>query len=205
MKSPGRIPFLAFAVCAAFGIAAQKTALAEREKSRNGKSATETKKPQYGSWGFDRKGADLKTKPGDDFFRFANGAWLDRVQIPGDKPAYSLRLAMTDLTEERLHELMEGVAAKAEHNPATIEGKIGAFYKSFMNEAGVEKAGASPVKEKLAELSATKDRNAFAAQMGRQNADLEGTIFNIGIDVDVKNPSRYVLYVGQGGLGLPDR
>ncbi|MEY2549750.1 MAG: putative endopeptidase, partial [Verrucomicrobiota bacterium] len=58
-------------------------------------------KPQYGAWGFDTEGADLKTKPGDDFFRYANGAWLDRVQIPADKSAYSLRLAMTDLTEQR--------------------------------------------------------------------------------------------------------
>ena len=55
-------------------------------------------KPQYGVWGFDTDGADLKTKPGDDFFRYANGAWLDRVQIPPDKPGYSLRLAMSDLT-----------------------------------------------------------------------------------------------------------
>jgi len=66
-----------------------------------------TGKPQYGAWGFDTDGADLKTKPGDDFFRYANGTWLDRVQIPADKPGYSLRLAMTDLTEQRLHDLME--------------------------------------------------------------------------------------------------
>ena len=100
-------------------------------------------KPQYGAWGFDIEGADLKTKPGDDFFRYANGAWLDRVQIPADKPAYSLRLAMTDLTEQRLHDLMEETAKKAESKPATIEGKVGAFYKSFMDEASVEKNGAS--------------------------------------------------------------
>src|ERR1700733_6184616 len=76
-------------------------------------------KPQYGAWGFDTEGADLKTKPGDDFFRYANGAWLDRVQIPADKPAYSLRLAMSDLTEQRLHDIMEEAAKKKETTPAT--------------------------------------------------------------------------------------
>src|SRR6478609_10748026 len=69
-------------------------------------------KPQYGSWGFDAAGADLSTKPGDNFFRYANGTWIDKTQIPADKPAYSLRLAMTDLTEQRLHEMMETLAAK---------------------------------------------------------------------------------------------
>src|SRR6476646_5795068 len=95
-------------------------------------------KPQYGAWGFDTDGADLKTKPGDDFFRYANGAWLDRVQIPADKPGYSLRLAMTDLTEQRLHDLMEELAKTVEAKPTTIEGKVGAFYKSFMDEGRIE-------------------------------------------------------------------
>ena len=52
------------------------------------------------------------TKPGADFFRYANGTWLDKTQIPPDKPAYSLRLAMTDLTEQRLHELMESFSTE---------------------------------------------------------------------------------------------
>src|SRR5438270_6936829 len=138
-------------------------------------------KPQYGSWGFDAAGADLKAKPGDDFFRYANGAWLDRVQIPGDKAAYSLRLAMTDLTEQRLHDLMEETAKKAESKPATIEGKVGAFYKSFMDEARIEKAGASSLKDKLAEIQSAKTREALAALMGRQNADFHGGIFGIFI------------------------
>ncbi|MDQ6623022.1 MAG: M13 family metallopeptidase, partial [Verrucomicrobiota bacterium] len=119
--------------------------------------------------------------------------------------AYSLRLAMSDTTEQRLHELMEAAAKTAEHAPATVEGKVGAFYKSFMDEARVEKAGVSPLKDKLAEISATKDRTALGAAMGRQNADLEGTIFGAGIDVDVAEPSRYTIYLGQAGLGLPDR
>jgi putative endopeptidase len=174
---------------------------AER-KEKPGPTGT---KPQYGKWGFDIEGADRKTKPGDDFFRFANGAWIDRVQIPADKPAYSLRLAMTDLTEQRLHEIMEDAAKKAERVPTSIEGKVGAFYRSFMDEARVEKAYATPLKEKLEAIRATTDRTLLAAQMGRTNADMEGTIFALGVDVDVAEPSRYTVYLAQAGLGLPDR
>jgi putative endopeptidase len=145
-------------------------------------------KPQYGAWGFDTEGADLKTKPGDDFFRYANGTWLDRTEIPGDKPGYSLRLAMTDLTEQRLHDLMEETAKKAEPKPTTIEGKVGAFYKSFMDETQVEKAGASGLREILAEIRAAKTREALAALMGRQNSDVHGGIFGVSVDVDIKEP-----------------
>src|SRR6476619_5942550 len=91
-------------------------------------------KPQYGAWGFDLAGADTATKPGDDFFRFANGTWIDKRQIPQAKPAYSLRLAMTDLTEQRLHEMMESFATKVKGDPTTLEEKVGAFYHSFMDE-----------------------------------------------------------------------
>src|ERR1700704_5206045 len=182
-----------------------RTALLILVLSFTGALAEPAGKPQYGTWGFDTEGADLKAKPGDDFFRYANGAWLDRVQIPADKPAYSLRLAMTDLTEQRLHDLMEENAKKDEAKPATIEGKVGAFYKSFMDEPRIEKAGASSLKKKLAEIQSAKTREALAAMMGRQNSDFHGGIFGIFIDVDIKDPKHYAVYLGQAGLGLPDR
>ena len=111
--------------------------------------------PQFGKWGFDNKGADLKTKPGDDFFRYANGAWLDRVKIPADKPGYSLRLTMSDKVEQRLHDLIEAATKKSE-DTVTIEGKVGAFYKSFMDEKRIEKAGASPLKDKMQQIRPQK-------------------------------------------------
>src|SRR6202023_304713 len=74
---------------------------------------------KYGTWGFDLAGMDAATKPGDDFFRYANGTWLDKTQIPPDKPAYSMRIIMTDFTEQRLREMLEGGGAKLPENPST--------------------------------------------------------------------------------------
>src|SRR6186997_1836085 len=100
-------------------------------------------KPQYGAWGFDLAGADRETKPGNDFFRFANGKWIDQTQIPPDKPAYSLRLAISDKTEQQLRELLESLGSQPSENETTSLGqKAGAFYRSFMDEAAVEKLGA---------------------------------------------------------------
>jgi len=162
-------------------------------------------KPQYGAWGYDSAGIDKNTKPGDDFFRYANGAWLDKAQIPADKPAVSLRLAMTDRTEGRLHDMMEAAAKTASHQPADLSGKMGAFYKAFMDEGRVETLGAKPLDPLLADVRAAKSRDALAALMGRTNSDFEGSLFNLFIDVDLKDPKKYALYLSQSGLGLPDR
>ncbi|HEY5048347.1 MAG TPA: M13 family metallopeptidase [Rhizomicrobium sp.] len=162
-------------------------------------------RPQYGDWGFDTAGADFKTKPGDDFFRYANGAWLDRTQIPADKPGYSLRLAMTDTVEARLHALMENAGAKAAHEPSDLSGKVGAFYKAFMDEQRIEALGARPIAPELAAVRAAGSRSAFARLMGQGTVDFEPAIFNLSTDVDLKDPKRYAVYISQGGLGLPDR
>src|SRR5256714_13288474 len=99
-------------------------------------------KLKYGTWGFDLAGMDTKTKPGNDFFRYANGTWIDKTQIPPDKPGYSLRLIMTDLTEQRLKDLLEAAGSNSTENPSTLEQKAGAFYHSFMDESRVEQLGA---------------------------------------------------------------
>ena len=167
--------------------------------------AAESAKPQYGAWGFDLSGEDKATKPGDDFFRFANGAWLDAKQIPPDKPAVSLRLEMTDRVEGRVHDVLEKAAASTSHEPTTVEGKTGAFYKAFMDEAAAEKLGAKPIEPALAEVRAAKSRDALTALMGRNNVGFEGSLFYSFIDVDLKDPHKYAVYYSQGGLGLPDR
>src|SRR5438477_3624424 len=162
-------------------------------------------KPQYGNWGFDSSGADTSTKPGDDFFRYANGTWIDKTQIPPDKPAYSLRIAMTDRTEQRLHDMMEARSGEPNDSPASLEDKVGAFYHSFMDEARVEQLGAKAIEPELNELKNAKTRDDFAALMGRTTTDLEFSLFNVVIDADLKDPKHYAFYITQAGIGLPDR
>jgi len=160
---------------------------------------------KYGDWGFDLTGRDLKTKAGDDFFRYANGAWLDRTPIPGDKPGISLRILESDLAEARLHTIMEDSAKSAGHAPTTLEGKVGAFYKAFMDEGRIEALGARPIAPQLAAIRAATTRDQLGALMGRNNRDFYPSAFAFGPDVDSKDIAHYVVYLGQAGLGLPDR
>ncbi|WP_158884405.1 M13 family metallopeptidase [Rhodanobacter sp. L36] len=166
---------------------------------------TTSNAPQYGRWGFDSAGADMQGKPGDNFFRYANGRWLDRTAIPADKPAVSLRLLMTDRTEQRLHTIVEDAAKHAGKSPATLQDKVGAFYASFMDSARVDALGAKAIAPELADVRGATTRDALAGLMGRTTTDFEGALFNAFIDVDLKDPKHYAVYIVQAGLGLPDR
>src|SRR5581483_5634224 len=161
---------------------------------------------KYGAWGFDLAGMDRSARPGDDFFRYANGAWLDRTPIPSDKPGVSLRLYESDMTEARQHALLEA-AAKAVTTPApqTLQGKVGAFYKAFMDEGRIEALGAKPIAPELAAIRAAKTRAALGALMGQHVRAFYNAPFGVGIDVDTKDVAHYAIYLGQSGLGLPDR
>jgi putative endopeptidase len=162
-------------------------------------------KPLYGAWGFDLTNIDKATKPGDDFFRYANGHWVDTHQIPADKPTASLRYDMSDRIEARLHDMMETGAKNVAHQPSDLAGKAAAFYKAFMDEKRVDALGAKPIAPELDAIRAAKTREQLASLMGKTNADFYPTLFNINIDIDLKNPNRYAVLAGQGGLGLPDR
>jgi putative endopeptidase len=172
---------------------------------RDAETITNEVKPLYGVWGLDTAGQDTSATIGNDFFRYTNGSWLDKTPIPSDKPGISLRLLMTDRTEARLQEIMQSASAKATYEPADLDGKVGAFYKAFMDENRVEQLGASPISAELDQVRSAKTAKDIAALMGHSANDFEIPLFGFYIDVDLKDPAHYAFYLSQGGLGLPDR
>ena len=162
-------------------------------------------KPLYGPWGLDLAAMDTAIRPGDDFNRYASGAWLARTHIPDDKSVFALRSEMSDRIESRLHGMLERAAAAAPPRPVTLADKIGAFYKAFLDTGRIEKLGMEPIRQELDAVRAAPDREALAALMGRTNKDFEGSLFTLTEDIDLKDVGEYAIYIGQGGLGLPDR
>ncbi|HWA63612.1 MAG TPA: M13-type metalloendopeptidase [Caulobacteraceae bacterium] len=157
----------------------------------------------FGAWGFDTAGRDTSVSPGSDFFNYANGGYMKSLVIPPDRSRYGTFDALSALSEERVHAVMEAAAA----NPGATgdEARVAAFYKAFMDEARVEALDAKPIEGDLAAIRAANSREALAALMGKVNEGFQSSIFNAGIDVDAKAPDRYAVYLDQGGLGLPDR
>ncbi|HEX8232406.1 MAG TPA: M13 family metallopeptidase [Caulobacteraceae bacterium] len=161
-------------------------------------------KAQLGPWGFDLGGMDPSVKPGDDFFMYAGGRYQRALKIPADRPGWSLRLAAAQQTESDIHDILEQAAAKDGQSPG-VEAKVGAFYASFMDEARIEALGAKPLEPTLQAIRAASSRDELARLMGSGNKTFYGSLFNLNVNVDVKQVDRYAAYISQGGLGLPDR
>ena len=160
---------------------------------------------EYGPWGFDLTGMHRSTKPGDDFFRYANGAWYDRTLIPPDRDSNGIDRTLSDVVELRIRDILERGEAGVEAGARADAAKISAFYAAFMNEARAETLDAQPIKPFIQQLRAAVSRDDLAGLMGAAPGTFFNSIFSIGIDVDAKAPDKYVVSIGQGGLGLPDR
>jgi putative endopeptidase len=162
-------------------------------------------KPQFGTWGFDETGQDKSIKPGESFFRFANGVWLDRTLIPSDMVSVWMDTPADDLIESRLRDILGQGSLNAGHQPNNLEGKAGAFYKSFMDEVHVENLGPNPIKPELTAVRQAHSVDEIAGITGRSVLDFDSAFFKTWQDIDLRNPRHYAVYVGQDGLGMPDR
>jgi putative endopeptidase len=158
--------------------------------------ASEPAAARFGSWGVDLTSRDLKTNPGDDFERFASGAWMDRTEIPADKSTNSIGSENTDRNQERLQSIVTG---------SPKDSQIGALYASYMDEARLEQLDAAPLKPDLDRVNAIKTKAEFADFMAASLGDFGQTLFGPGIGPDPVNPAMNTLYLGTSGLGLPDR
>jgi putative endopeptidase len=156
-----------------------------------------------GLWGFDLAGRDLSVKPGANFFDYANGSWAKNTAIPADRSQYGMFHAIADQAELQSRVILEEAAAGKVSDPDAA--KLGAAYRSFLDEARVEQLGAKPLQPQLARVRAAKTHADIAALMGEANEGPAATLFGFYVGDDAKNPEIYSLYLSQSGLGLPDR
>ena len=161
--------------------------------------------PFFPPFGYDLTAFDKSVKPGDDFFQYANGSYLARTQIPVDRPIASRRYDMSDRTEAQLMRILREASVTAPIEPTDVKGKVGAFYAAYMDQASIDALGARALAPELDAIRAAPDLGALAKLMGASNASLYASPFALTIDTDLKNPEAYALYLGQAGLGLPDR
>ncbi|MBT2189246.1 M13 family metallopeptidase [Sphingobium nicotianae] len=152
--------------------------------------------PRYGSWGVDLSARDTRVSPGDDFDDFVNGSWRNRTVIPVDKTSMDGFTDIYDLTLEQKKYVIASQGAQTQ---------IGGLYKSFMDEPAVEKAGDTALRRTLAQIRAIPDKTAFARHMGATAGGFGRAIIDGEVGPDPADPNTNILWLGQGGLGLPDR
>jgi putative endopeptidase len=154
--------------------------------------------------GIDRTGMDLSVKPYEDFYQYANGKWLAEATIPPDKAAIAMFTLLQDRNREVLHEILEQ-AAHGNDKTDTIPGKVGAFYRSGMDQKHIDEAGATPLKKEFDRIAAVKDAAGLVPAIAHLHAFGLPVAFRMGARPDLKDSKRMIAVLGQGGLGLPDR
>ncbi len=144
---------------------------------------------------------DKSVKPGDDFFRYVNGKWLDSFQIPPDRSSYGTGTMVFEKTEADLHAILDELAAS---KPAagSVEQKVADIYASWMDEAAIEARKLEPLQPYLSRIDAVKDKAGLMQLVG--SIDYQAP-FALGINPDTADPTRYTVWVGQSGLGMPNR
>ena len=164
-----------------------------------------TSAKRYGTWGVDLAGMDTSVKPGDDFFKYVNGKWVATTQIPPDRTSYGAFPLLTELSESRVHAILDGWAADKTLKSGSDEAKVTATYRTFLDEATAEKLDAKPIKPQLDAIRKITSRDELAKFMGSAQRSFGEAIYRVGVNADAKHPDTYTLYMGQGSLGLPDR
>ena len=159
--------------------------------------------PYYAPFGLDLTAFDTTTEPGNDFFQYANGGYLARTVIPPDEPMATRRSDMTDRIDAHLHLILDDAARNVSLVPTDLRGKVGAFYGAFMDEEGINRRGVHAIDPELSAIRSAQNSAALAVLMGRSTIDFYPSPFAVAIDVDLKHPDRYAVYLSQSGLGLP--
>ncbi|MDQ1554139.1 MAG: putative endopeptidase [Microbacteriaceae bacterium] len=144
---------------------------------------------------------DADIRPQDDLYRHVNGRWIERTSIPSDKARYGSFYLLAEEAEEAVRDII--VEAQTAE-PGTEERKFGDLYASFLDEARVEELGATPLAPLLSEVDRIGSIDDFLATLGRLERQGSNGFFQLFVDNDPGNPERYLVFLEQGGLGLPD-
>ena len=164
-------------------------------------AAAERSPGEWGSFGIQTRYIDPVAKPGDDFDRYVNGGWNDSYAMPADKARVGVFSVLNDQAEARLRAILDGLQAR-KWPAGSPQARLSAAYAAFMDTAGIESRGLAPAKPYLDRIAAATSRDDLIALFAAPGfASPLGT----GVDADEKDSTRYALYLGQGGLGLPDR
>jgi endothelin-converting enzyme/putative endopeptidase len=154
---------------------------------------------------------DLSVQPGDDFFDYANGAWIKQTVIPPDRPGMGVFTTLADLTNKRTAAIIE----EAAKSKTAGSRQIADLYNSYMDEAGIEAKGLAPLKPHLEAIAAIHDKHELARALGETlRADVDAlnntnfhtpNLFGLWVAPGFNDSEHYAAYLLQGGLVLPDR
>jgi putative endopeptidase len=155
--------------------------------------------------GIDTAGMDLSRNPWDDFYQYANGKWIAKTDIPPDRPAVYVFTLLAKHNREQLRKILEEASKDKDAPKDSIRGKVGAFYRSGMDEKTIEEQGAKPLQSELDRIAAVKKAEELLPLLARLHTNRSFAAFSFSSTPDLKDSRRVIAAFSQGGLSLPDR
>jgi putative endopeptidase len=159
---------------------------------------------ELGDWGVDLANRDLSVDPGQNFFRYANGSWLDNTPIPEDKGRFGVFDNLRDRTDQRVRGIINDLVS-SEPVSGSMEQKIADFYLSYLNTEQINQRGIEPILPLLSRIESIENIAALTTAFGRSQIDTTSSPFSFGIGPDRVNPDRHQLSIAVSGISLPDR
>ena len=156
-----------------------------------------------GAWGIDLTAMDTSVKPGNDFYRYANGAWIDRTEIPADRTNWGTFTILAEKAERDVKAIIDETVA-AHPAAGSDEQKIADLFSSYADQAAIDAAGLTPAQADLAAINALRNHEDVARLVGRPDMPVDFPI-GVYIDLDPRNPDRFIVHMTHAGLSLPDR
>ena len=147
---------------------------------------------------------DLSVAPGTDFNQYANGGWIKNNPL---KAEYARFGSFDQLREDNVERLNGLFAEMSKLNPAkgSVDQKIVDLYKLGLDSTRLNAEGAEPVKDELRMIYSAADKKELVAVLAKLNLAGGGGFFGMGVDADLMDSNKQVLYLGQSGLGMGDR
>ncbi len=167
-------------------------------------SCTSKNSPQLKDSGLALEYMDTLTRPGDNFYQFANGNWIKNSDIPDDHPDYWMGTVLSEKSMQNAREIiLEAADANAKDDPAAY--LIGTFYKSFMDTVSRKSEGIRFLETEFAKIDAIEDNSSLMAYFAYAARYQIHSPFMVPVFEDVMDPSVNTLYIEQSGIGLPAR
>jgi len=197
---------LASAVCLALVTACgQQESNSTKETTQTDVAKKEVSQEKALSSGIDLANMDKTTRPQDDFYRYVNGAWLDKTEIPSDKSSYGSFTLLRDKSRKDVKAIIEETAQLENVEQGSDAQKVGDLYRSYMNTAKLDELGATPLNPELEKIDGLKNHDDLARYFAESQMIGTDAPFGFWVNNDSKNPTSYIMYLTQSGLGLPDR
>lgn len=156
-------------------------------------------------WGFNTKDIDTKANPRDDFYQYANGGWLKKNKLPPAEPRWGTFIKLRYKTEHQLRAIILELLRKKEGTPGSPERMMADFFRSGMDMRRRNKLGMTPLLPYLARIQKAQNIDELLAVITELQILGVDAPFGVSLDQDAKQSDKYVLYLHQDGLGMPDR